>query len=52
MTAHVSLHAWLINLIMDGEDILDNFSNEEEIDAGVAAPHQLLYFRKEEEDSE
>jgi hypothetical protein len=23
---------------MDGEDILDDFSNEEEIDAGIAAP--------------
>jgi hypothetical protein len=33
-------HALVINLIMDGEDILDNFSNKEEIDAGIAAPHR------------
>jgi hypothetical protein len=31
-------HPLVINLIMDGEDILDDFSNEEEIDAGIAAP--------------
>jgi hypothetical protein len=42
-------HAWVINLIMDGEDILDNFSNEEEIDAGVAAPrrHKVLFYTLE-----
>jgi hypothetical protein len=33
-------HPLVINLIMDGEDILDDFLDEEEIDTGVAAPHQ------------
>jgi len=34
---------------MDGEDILDNFLDEEEIDAGVAAPHQhkVLFYSLE-----
>jgi len=42
-------HAWVINLIMDGEDILDNFSDEEEIDAGVAAPRRrkVLFYTLE-----
>jgi hypothetical protein len=42
-------HAWVINLIMDGEDILDNFSDEEEIDAGVAAPRwrKVLFYTLE-----
>jgi hypothetical protein len=27
---------------MDGEDILDDFTNDKEIDAGIAAPHQHI----------
>jgi transposase-like protein len=42
-------HPLVINLIMDGEDILDNFSDKEEIDAGVAAPHwrKVLFYTLE-----
>jgi len=42
-------HPLVINLIMDGEDILDDFLEEEEIDAGVAAPcrHKVLFYTLE-----
>jgi len=34
---------------MDGEDILDDFTNDKEIDAGIAAPHQhtVLFYTLE-----
>jgi hypothetical protein len=42
-------HPLVINLIMDGEDILDNFFDEEEVDAGIAAPcqHKVLFYTLE-----
>jgi hypothetical protein len=42
-------HPLVINLIMDGEDILEEFSDEEEIDACIATPcrHKVHFYTLE-----